>query len=425
MQYGFGYSQGTERYLTILQRGLRDRGHGTLILAGDPEQRGGKARMQLGAVRNADIGLRAYPTCGWMTIRGLSAQTLTPILRELQPDVVHVANPAHIGIGLIQAAVACHIPVVVTVMDYWWICPKSTLRLPDGKLCDAKVHWTQCLSCIAADRSNSTRETIARTPGLRSVALPALYFGSWLSRGVPASEITAWMNRGKILQDALERASAVIFPSRSALDLIGRQLSQPAKVSIPYGLEPHWFQHGLPRERQPGARRVVGFAGALEPHKGAHVLLEAIRKLDRNVRVRIAGAACDAAYEQRLRELAAGLDVDFVGRVQPSEMPAFMAGLDVLVVPSQWPENMPIVVLEAYASGLPVIASRVGGIAEIVPEDALFDFQEPQQLAERLRKWADEPAATPMLPSVSTAEEMVAQTFEVYSSITEPVDAPA
>lgn len=415
MQYGFGYSQGTERYLSILQRGLRERGLDSIVLAGDPEGRGGADRPQLGQLRDYDLPLRAYPTYGWMAVRGVESRRLAPWLRELRPDLIHLANPAHIGVGLIDAARDLQIPLVVTVMDYWWLCPKSTLVRPDGALCDARVTWSECLACIAASRPGSTRQSLARLPGVRSVALPTLYFSRWLTRGVPPQEIAAWTRRQTLLRSALERVAAIIFPSRAARELVGAQVQNANKASIPYGLEPHWFENHTPRPRQPPVR-VVGFAGALEPHKGPHRLLEAARMLGSRVQLRLAGAATDAAYEQRLRELANGLDVQFVGRVAASAMPKFMSELDLLVVPSQWPENLPIVVLEAYASGLPVIAARVGGIAEIVPGHALFDYQRPEQLTERLRNWIDHPQAFASLPAVSTAEEMVARTAEVYAA---------
>src|SRR5262249_39571159 len=94
MQFGRGYSQGTERYLSILAAGLGERGHEAIVLAGDPEgrdARDGQAVRRLGE-RIADEPLTlACPTHTWMAVEGTPAAEFVGLLRELRPDVLHVA----------------------------------------------------------------------------------------------------------------------------------------------------------------------------------------------------------------------------------------------------------------------------------------------------------------------------------------------
>jgi glycosyltransferase involved in cell wall biosynthesis len=164
---------------------------------------------------------------------------------------------------------------------------------------------------------------------------------------------------------------------------------------------------------------VIGFAGALQPHKGAHLLLAALRRLQwRDVRVRIAGGG-DRRYERKLRRLARGLNVAFLGRVPPAEMPEFLRGLDLLVLPSLWPENLPIIMLEAYASGVPVLASDVGGMAEFIAHSRfLFEPGSVESLVDCLAVWR-EGVGTEYprnFPRISTAAEMCEATLGIYSS---------
>jgi glycosyltransferase involved in cell wall biosynthesis len=485
MQFGRGYSQGTERYLTILSRGLRDRGHETVILAGDPEQRGPalalgepvpeqsnfpagatSAGPRAGAAENTSNGqrpsaaaaqVRAYPSRGWTTVEGTPPDGLVGLLEALAPDVVHIANPAHVGLGLVEAANRLGLPVVVTIMDYWWVCPKQTLLHFRRGTCDGNVPWRECIACIAAERGGSWRKRIAHLPVVRDMLLPPAYFNAWRRHGVSDQEIERWKDRRRWIAEALGNTGAVIFPSCTARQIVGQSLAlartgstnSPATFDIPYGLEPHWFadqrleseqDRATSRERQraddseqhtrlladgrssdqqsrsPEGIR-IGYAGALAPHKGVHLILEALQELRwGRTQVTIAGGG-DTDYVAHLKRIAAGLDVTFAGFLRPAEMPAFVRDRDVMIVPSLWPENLPITVLESYAVGVPVLASRVGGIAELVPARDTFDIGSSKSLAACLREWVARSEAPSSMPHVSTADEMIVATMEVYSSL--------
>ncbi|MEZ5987657.1 MAG: glycosyltransferase [Planctomycetota bacterium] len=114
-----------------------------------------------------------------------------------------------------------------------------------------------------------------------------------------------------------------------------------------------------------------------------HVLVEALALLPatqrRGLEVDVRGAATSAqhpgygkALERRVR--GAILPLEFRGPFDPSELPRVLSGLDVIAIPSLWLENLPLVLLQARAAGIPVVASAVGGIAPFVREgdDALL-----------------------------------------------------
>lgn len=419
MQFGRGYGQGTERYVAMLAEGAGRRGHDAVVLAGDPERRG----PVLAAGEGVETSPRTlyYPCRGWMSVVGLAPAELRPILDRERPDVVHVANPAHVGIGLMTAAREAGIPVVVTVMDFWWLCPKHTLLHHSRRICDANVPWRECIRCIAADDTRATVRAMATLPIVRSTVLPAAYFAKGLARGAAPGDLRRWMHRQAILLESLDRADAIIFPSHAARETLSPRLSHQRVHQIPYGLEPRWFEAARPRPPSDGPRDpaalTIGYAGALAGHKGPHLLLEAVRQLGwTRTRLRIAGGGAHASYADRLRELAAGSHVEFVGRVPSSEMPAFLASLDLLVMPSLWPENLPIVVLEALAVGTPVLASDVAGVREAVPETMRFAPGSAEVLARKLSEWATDPQMSPATSAaVSTADEMVERTLQTYA----------
>jgi len=424
MQYGRGYAQGTERYISILTRGLRARGHQTVVLAGDPENRG--PELPLGTALENDPGVKHYPSRAWMGVQGLPAEALMPLLREEKPDLIHIANPAHIGLGLFAAARQMHIPAVFTVMDFWWICPKHTLFHYHQNICEGRRNGRECLRCIAATHPKPFPRTLARIPLARDLLLPPMFVVQCWRRGVRMHEVRRWFARNGWLTEVLHNAHAIIFPSRTAEAKISPHLGHRRSFTIPYGIEPNWFAARRPvgatpsQAAKPPEDLTIGYAGALAAHKGVHLLLEAVRQLGwTRTRIRLAGKAVDPAYLVRLRELAKGLNVEYLGAVPSAKMIQVFGELDVLVIPSIWPENLPLVVLEALATGTPVLASRVDGIAELVTDSSyLFDVNDAESLAQRLSAWAKSP--TVYSASLSTADEMTERTLEVYRQFSVP-----
>ncbi len=419
MQYGPGYGQGTERYLSILRTLLPQHGCSTLVLAGDPENRFPAA--ETAAPRDFDDSVHSLPSFGWMAIHGRPVEELRATLRRLSPDLVHIANPAHIGLNLVRAATDLDLPVVLTTMDFWWVCPKQTLlRRPGGDVaetCRGAVDWRTCLCCIANERPGSWRARLGQLPVLGHRLVPPSYLATWRRRGLPAEECADWPRRGAVIAEQMNLAGAVIFPSQATHERIAPLLSGPRTYRIPYGLEPRWFGDAgrRPRPAQRADLR-IGYAGALDRHKGVHTLLAAADRAGwHDVEIRIAGAG-PADYLESLHQRARGLNVTFCGRVPTDEMPAWLADLDLLVMPSLWPENLPIITLEAAAVGTPLLCSDIEGVVELVPPEARFRPDDPVDLARQLDNWwRSETWPTPA--RVTTAEEMTAATFAIYRGL--------
>lgn len=414
MQFGRGYRQGTERYVRELCNGLRARGHDVLVLAGDPERRG--PDVPPGTRIDDDPPALACPTAGWMAVRGVASTTAERVMADISPDVVHLANPAHVGLGPADVCRRLGVPYVITTMDYWWLCPKATLSDRSGRVCDADVTWRDCVRCIVATHPRRAVRMLAPCP---PAMVGAMMRGRARMRGAPPDDTRAWFNRRDAIARVLAGAAHVIFPSSAIERRTAPRLGHARSSRIVYGLDDRWWVGETDRDdhlsrvsRDPPC---IGFAGALAPHKGTHVLLDAIRQLGwPDVRVEIAGGG-DRAYARRLRGMTAGLDVHFVGSIPPERMPAFLRGLDVLVVPSLWLENAPYVVLEAHAVGTPVLASDMDGLADVVPDpQRRFAPGDAASLAEALRRFRQRREPMP-LPRVSTLGEMTEQTLAVYA----------
>ncbi len=198
----------------------------------------------------------------------------------------------------------------------------------------------------------------------------------------------------------------------SAAYAAGLALHQPLVLnSVDRFVAPgHWAagqlaRHGLPAERievlphylpagayvaasgaAEGAYALV--ASRLSEEKGVDVAIRAAA--DAGVPLRIAG---EGPTEPALRELAARLGgpVEFMGRADRTSMAALLAGAGAFLMPSRYHEFAPYGALEAMAAGLPVLASRLGGLPELIGPERCLPANAPEPLARRLRELWDDP----------------------------------
>lgn len=163
---------------------------------------------------------------------------------------------------------------------------------------------------------------------------------------------------------------------------------------LPLGVDIERFE---PAEREPPSGTLrVGFVGRLIPHKGVDVLLGAIA-LDARLRAEIVGSGPELdRLTERCRTLGIADRVTFAGHVDEGAVPGVYPRFDVLAVPSVampgWIEQFGRVVVEAQASGVPVVASASGALPDVVGEDGLLvEPGNPPALASALVRFLDEP----------------------------------
>ncbi|WP_447926032.1 glycosyltransferase family 4 protein [Georgenia muralis] len=199
----------------------------------------------------------------------------------------------------------------------------------------------------------------------------------------------------------LARASAVVCVSewllRDTLRFVPRGMDERF-VTVHNGVDIERFHPGETDRR--GDRLNVVVVGRVIPVKGADVALKALAILNRDdVALTVVGSqgfdpgAPLTRYERSLRELAQRVrsSVRFVRSVPRDEVAALIRQADVMVVPSRWPEPFGNTAIEGLASGLAVVASRVGGLPEVVGDAGLMvEPGDPEALAAALGRLADD-----------------------------------
>ena len=201
----------------------------------------------------------------------------------------------------------------------------------------------------------------------------------------------------KTLQYIMNRSDYVTATSRMLAEETRKYLSPERTVrTIPFGVDIHRFSL---KSRRTGQIFTVGIVKKLEKKYGVDFLIKAFSTLfqiDRQARLLIVG---DGSEESALRRLCRSLDVEdnvsFVGFIANERVPDYMNQMDVFVVPSVMSsETFGVAAVEAAASGLPVIASNIGGLPEVVLDGEtgfLVPPRDPEAIAEKMiQLWKDE-----------------------------------
>ena len=270
---------------------------------------------------------------------------------SIGPDVLHFQHTLHLSVRLAAMGRSAGAAVMGSVHDYWPICQRIDLRRPDGRQCDGPRGGLSCAACLpAAPRRGPLVKALA---GLR--------------RGVlGGARVAPYLLRTQLVQGAYAGAQRLTCPSPSvARQLASAGFSAASMVVVDYGIPPLLGVATVPRPREPFR---VGYLGTLGPHKGVQVALDALKaNPDAGWELHVHGGPLRDEALGRAMEAAgeSGL-ARYHGPYTEFQLPGILAELDALVIPSLWRETGPMVWMEAVSAGLPVIASRLGALAERV-----------------------------------------------------------
>ncbi|MHB0857730.1 MAG: glycosyltransferase family 4 protein [Anaerolineae bacterium] len=380
-QYLPRHLAGTEIYTHALARAV-GRVHGVRIYCGEPAMDGGTVATldevcEGVAVHRVAAYVGARRQTPWATFdRGYRNPAIendfVKVLDDYRPDVVHVQHLKGLSVGALGRVAERGIPLVMTLHDYWAICPNAQRVRPGGVVCERVHAHLECAGCAA--------ERIGR-PALRWAApLLAPMFGAY----------------ARHVRSQMRQVARFIAPSTFLRDRYVDAGYPPERfLQWENGLDLGRLAGGIGAPRE-GFQGRVAFIGSLAWQKGVHVLVDAFRRLARDgATLRIWGnPATFPEYSASLSRAAQGFPgIHMEGALEHNRVGEALAWADVLVVPSLWWENSPVTIQEAYACGVPVIASRLGALAEKVRHEhtgLLFTPGDADDLAHALeRLWRD------------------------------------
>jgi len=196
---------------------------------------------------------------------------------------------------------------------------------------------------------------------------------------------------------------------------------------LPYGFPALDFKSA---ESMPSKMIRFGFIGSLMSAKGVHILIQSFNGIDPDkAELKIYGRASSYKsslenYEGSLRKAARHKNIHWMGGIDHEEIAQVLKNLDVLIVPSLWDENLPLVIQEAFLAKVPVIASRLGGIPELVKDNIsglLFKAGDALELRLKIQKIINNPGLILKLktniPPVENMEDHAKKIEEIYANL--------
>ncbi len=386
------HTAGSEIYTAHLSRALADAGHDVAVFTCEEN----RALQQHTLTEREHDGIPVHEAIYNRIYHDLSEQWNDPkmavlfgqVLDRFRPDLVHVQGLQFVGgTSSLKAAAERDIPVVMTLHEYWWLCPRAGLMYDlDGKACE-RATSAACARCVDIYPIDRERWSDTACGNAHAELGDRRWFARALDQRVrDMAEAAGWVDRF--------RAPSRFLGER----FIAAGLPREKLVFADYGFPAPAADRPARVRRARGDPLRVGFVGTLSEYKGADVLAHAV------ARSGLGAAQLSASIHGALDwfpEVGAELvalaattpALHLRGPFDPARREGIYAELDLLVVPSLWWENSPLTIHEAWQRGVPVLTSDLGGMAELAAQGGarVFPPGDVEALAALLVELAGDP----------------------------------
>ena len=281
-------------------------------------------------------------------------------LNEVQPDVVHIDHLSHLTIQVIKIIKKLEIPIIFTLHDFWMMCIRGQLIRDDFLLCSGPS-IEKCTECNMK------------------------YFTSEVHAN---HEIQRWLKR---LSEVNKKVDLFIAPSRFLRNIYIRHgIPEEKIIYMDYGFNKDLI-NGV--KKVPSEKIRFGFLGRIIPVKGISHLIDAFNEVDHSkAELNIFGRLPSSSIY--LKNRCENSAIHFKGGYHYKDISKVLSNIDVLVVPSIWYENSPLVIHEAFVANKPVITSNLGGMSELVKHEKnglLFEHGNVEDLKEKMNIFIENP----------------------------------
>jgi len=341
---------GAERVLFEELRILRKAGHEVEVYSRDntlnkPSKYDGYFPPEI-ETSLSRVSFKALQTVKEMIYSTKAQVGLEKVLKDFKPDIAHAHNIyGRLSLSVLDTLNKHEIPTVLTLHDYKILCP-SYLMLNNGEICE------RCM------KGNFTNAIVTRC-----------HKDSYLASMVYAFE--SWFNHRFRKYHSV---SMLVSPSRFLRNKV-----------IQFGWDPSQIVHipnfidGNTIRASTVAGKYFLYLGRLSHEKGIRTLLDAIAGLTVKVPLMVVG---DGPMRGELEDLAqrTGMSAKFTGYLSGAALSDSISNARAIVMPSEWYENAPLSLLEAFAYGKPVLGARIGGIPEMIDDDINGYLFEPGRI---------------------------------------------
>jgi glycosyltransferase involved in cell wall biosynthesis len=285
-------------------------------------------------------------------------------------DVAHVHHLTGMSVDSLAALRGASVPTVMTLHDYWLLCPRGQMYHHRGEACEAAA-VSRCTDCLTKT------------------------FPWWL-KDAREEKVAKVLERARTALNTVQR---LVVPSARAIPpFVSLGVPQERFTVVENGVDTERLEALAPPSCGPGPLR-IGYFGTLMPSKGLDVLIQAVMKLPKGlVELHIHGNSVpyhgDDGYLTRcFMPLQPDSSVTYHGPYSLDEMPGRIATIDVLAAPALWHEAFGLTVRESLAASRPVLVSRIGGLQDALQDRVQGRILPPGDVdgwAEAIRELADD-----------------------------------
>lgn len=281
------------------------------------------------------------------------------LLKKIKPDILHLHRVNLLSYSLILSAKLLNIPTVISIYDYWCICPTGLLLKPDKNICKT-FHGPQCLKCFPVFKLNQLDAII--------VILRKIFFDFFLY----------------------------------SIDMFHVLSDSSAQILKNYGINPQKIKTiPLPISRNttddPGCEIEKGlllFVGWIEYRKGLDIIVSAMPEILNSFPDTKLVAIGEMNDEEYLKKIKLDIKkynlqncVQLLGKLPSQETKRFIQKAEIVVIAEQWENMAPVILTEAMSYGKPIVAGCIGGIPELITDKEnglLARYDEPADFAKKI-----------------------------------------
>jgi glycosyltransferase involved in cell wall biosynthesis len=350
-------------------------------------------------------------------------------IRRERPDIAHF-HTFSTGIGLpevrVARAVGARVFATCHFADYGYLCKRSTMMRWGDTQCDGIAEPVKCAECVLSDRLPRFAALLVSHFQLPLAALPERLRATLGLKQIIVHDLARH-------RELLDLCDTFFVPTQWGAEIMIANGAPPAKIRVVrVGLAHDRLSIKPGPDERPTERPVrIGYFGRIERIKGVLDLARAFAAVPKDAPLRLdfCGPVREGDSAAVAREARAILSGDprviFSPPVAPHDAPAVLSRYDVLCCPSVWVEAGPMVALEAFACGTPVIGSRIGGLADIVQcgvSGELVEAGDWRALSSVLKHIADDPRATVdfwrrNVPTPHTMQDVADEYVSIYRSV--------
>ena len=426
---------GTETYTLEIAKALKKMGHEVCILTVNSQTEGigdnlyGEYNYDGVTVISLDTSKKPVRRFRDTYCRSDFNEIISNIIDEFKPDIIHCLHTLNLSVAFLKVIEEKGIPAILTMTDFFGICFNYILKRSDGTFCEGPDKCSSnCLECYFSIPGRL--EALKKSSGVIGRLCGSYKVLSYLSMLSKSSDLPLLKTAGDIvhrkgtIKEHYKVFKKLIAPTDFLAETyISNGFPKQKIQKLNFGIN-HKPLTGYANPRRGFERPLTfGYIGQVSAHKGVDILVNAFNQLDSgDAELKIYGdTSQDIKFTEKLKNLTdTSENIQFLGTFPREKLGEVLSDIDILVIPSIWYENAPLVLLNALATRTPVIVSDVDGMNEFIKHDYngfLFQQGNVQELYKLLKKCCKNPDDIVRISNNANYEKSIEDNVGEYLNI--------